>query len=237
MIHEASTIAMGDSRALKKTAELLEGISAEIAGIYADRTGGDPKAIRNLMFAETWMTADQAKDNGFVDTILKDGKVKAVFDSDEKSNMSILAKLFPGNDQVAQLEASLADAETLRADLETAQARIIELTGLTEANVQLQADLSAVEAKLADAEKAAAEHADAIASLTEQAEITNAKVAVKASELLASQGHPAPVELVGDKGDTPTDILAQYEALTGPAKWAFLAKHSQELAAAARLKK
>jgi ATP-dependent Clp endopeptidase proteolytic subunit ClpP len=208
MIHEASTIAMGDARAFRKTAEVLEGISAEIAGIYADRTGGDEKKIRNLMFAETWMTADEAKENGFVDAVLKDGKAKASFDTDGKG-MSILAKLFPGNEQVEKLEASLAEADSLRADLESAQAKIAELTSLAEVNAQLQADLTDVQAKLADAEKLANENAQTIADLTAAAEVTEEKVSIKASELLAAQGHPAPVELVEPSANDP---VAQYIA-------------------------
>ena len=210
MIHEASTIVRGDARTLRQNADLLESISSEIAGIYADRTGGDEKAIRNLMFAETWMTADQAEENGFVHVVLKDGKAKAEFDTAENGNMSILAKLFPGNDQVAQLEASLAESETLRADLGTAQARIEELAPLAEINAQLQADLSEVQAKLDAAQAFAAENVEALSMLTAAAEVTEEKVAAKASEILAAQGHPAPVQLTGDTGEAGKTIYAQY---------------------------
>ena len=213
MIHEASTIVRGDARTLRQNADLLESISSEIAGIYAERSGGDEKAIRSLMFAETWMTADQAKENGFVDVVLKDGKAKAEFDTAEKGNMSILSKLFPGNDQVAQLEASLAESETLRADLGTAQARIEELAPLAEINAQLQADLSEVQAKLDAAEGFAAENVQALSELTAAAEVTEEKVAAKASEILAAQGHPAPVQLTGDTGDTGKTLYAQYSEL------------------------
>lgn len=213
MIHEASTIVRGDARTLRQNADLLESISSEIAGIYAERSGGDEKAIRSLMFAETWMTADQAKENGFVDVVLKDGKPKAEFDTSEKGNMSILSKLFPGNDQVAQLEASLAESETLRADLGTAQARIEELAPLAEINAQLQADLSEVQAKLDAAEGFAAENVQALSELTAAAEVTEEKVAAKASEILAAQGHPAPVQLTGDTGDTGKTLYAQYSEL------------------------
>jgi len=201
MIHEASTIAWGDARTMRKNADLLESISSEIAGIYADRTGGELKAIRNLMFAETWMTADEAKANSFVDTVIKDGKAKAEFDTEGKGNMSILAKLFPGNDQVAQLEASLAEVETLSATLESAQAKIVELTGLSEVNAQLQTDLSDAQAKVSEFEAKVAEYDIKIAEAAAAAEVTAEKVSIKAAELLASQGHPAPVNLTGDTGE------------------------------------
>ena len=211
MIHEASTIAWGDARTMRKNADLLEGISSEIAGIYADRTGGDLKAIRNLMFAETWMTADEAKTNGFVDVVLKDGKAKAEFDTEGKGNMSILAKLFPGNDQVAQLEASLAEVETLSATLESAQAKIVELTGLSEVNAQLQTDLSDAQAKVSEFEAKVAEYDIKITEATAAAEVTADKVSIKAAELLAAQGHPAPVNLTGDNGEVGGKTMTRSE--------------------------
>jgi len=211
MIHEASTIAWGDARTMRKNADLLVGISSEIAGIYADRTGGDLKAIRNLMFAETWMTADEAKTNGFVDVVLKDGKAKAEFDTEGKGNMSILAKLFPGNDQVAQLEASLAEVETLSATLESAQAKIVELTGLSEVNAQLQNDLSDAQAKVSEFEAKVAEYDIKITEATAAAEVTADKVSIKAAELLAAQGHPAPVNLTGDNGEVGGKTMTRSE--------------------------
>jgi ATP-dependent Clp endopeptidase proteolytic subunit ClpP len=214
MIHEASTMAAGDARSLRKTADLLDGISAEIAGIYAERTGGDEKEIRKQMLAETWMTADEARASGFVHTVVKDGKPKAEFDTEAKS-MSIFARIFPNNaEAVAKLEGMLEENETLRADLETAQARVAELTALAEVNAQLQADLADAQAKLAEAETLANENAQTIADLAEQAEVTSEKVAVRAAELLASQGHPAPVELTGDGGETKS-ALDRFNELTG----------------------
>jgi ATP-dependent Clp endopeptidase proteolytic subunit ClpP len=212
MIHEASTIAMGDSRALRKTADLLEGISSEIAGIYAERTGGDEKKIRNLMFAETWMTADQAKENGFVDTIIKDGKAKAEFDTGQQGNMSILAKLFPGNDDALKIEAAINENDTLRADLTAAQAQIGELTGLAEVNAQLQADLSGVQAKVSELEAQATTDTGKIAELEAAAEVSAEKVSIRAAELLASQGHPAPVALVNTSESTES-AYEQYRQL------------------------
>ena len=229
MIHEASTIAWGDARTMRHNADLLEGISSEIAGIYADRTGGDEKSIRALMYAETWMTADEAKENGFVDVIIKDGKAKAEFDTAENSNMSILSKLFPGNDQVAQLEASLAESDTLRADLGTAQARIDELAPLAEVNAQLQADLAEAQAKLDAAEAFAAENVQALSELTAAAEVTEEKVAAKASEILAAQGHPAPVQLTGDAGSTGTDHVAELAKLQGADRTAYYNENKAEI--------
>jgi ATP-dependent Clp endopeptidase proteolytic subunit ClpP len=205
MIHEASTIAMGDSRAMRKTADLLDGISSEIAGIYADRTGGDEKAIRNLMFAETWMTADEAKANGFVGTVLKDGKAKAEFDSGGKG-MSIFAKLFPGNEDALKAEASILENDSLRAELAAAQAKITELTANDGATAILNVELSDAKSKISEFEAKVADYDIKVADLTAAAEVSAGKVSIKAAELLAAQGHPAPVALEGQGGTAPDPI-------------------------------
>jgi ATP-dependent Clp protease protease subunit len=205
MIHEASTIAMGDSRAMRKTADLLDGISSEIAGIYADRTGGDEKAIRNLMFAETWMTADEAKANGFVGTVLKDGKAKAEFDSGGKG-MSIFAKLFPGNEDALKAEASILENDSLRAELAAAQAKITELTANDGATAILNVELSDAKSKISEFEAKVADYDIKVADLTAAAEVSAEKVSIKAAELLAAQGHPAPVALEGQGGTAPDPI-------------------------------
>ena len=232
MIHEASTIAMGDSRAMRKTADLLDGISSEIAGIYADRTGGDEKEIRNLMFAETWMTADQAKANGFVGTVLKDGKARAEFDSGGKG-MSIFAKLFPGNEDALKAEASILENDSLRAELIAAQAKIAELTGLSEANaahladlVTAQAKANELEIKIGEFEAKVADYDIKAADLTAAAEVTAEKVSIKAAELLAAQGHPAPVALENSDIEASSNILTRhaFNALAPKEKMSFIKK-------------
>lgn len=234
MIHEASTYAWGDARAMRKNADLLEGISAEIAGIYAERTGGDAKAIRDMMHAETWMTADQAKENGFVHNVIKDGKkqsdAKAEFDTPPLSMKGILAKLFPGNEEAEKIEAALIEAETLRADLEAAQARIDELAPLAEANANLQAEVAEITGKLSEAEHQLNANAQTIADLQAQVSVTDEKVAHKAAELLAATGQPAPVA-IEDDGITAKSYLQTFESLTGSAATEYWKKHRREIKA------
>lgn len=70
MIHDASTIAWGNAGELRRTAELLDSISGDIAEIYARRSGKPAETIRNLMTAETWFKAREAVDFGLADTTL-----------------------------------------------------------------------------------------------------------------------------------------------------------------------
>ena len=228
MIHEASTIAAGDARALMQQAHLLESISAEIAGIYAERSGMDEDDIRKMMMAETWMTADEAKANGFVDVVLKDGKEVAEFDTAPKS-MSILSKLFPGNDEAVKIEAAIAENDTLRADLTAAQAQIAELSGHAEVIAQLRAELATEQESAVETIEKVKELETKVEKLEEQTEVSDDKVNVRAAELLASTGHPAPVALAGDNGEAPVSHLKAMATMTPLEAAEYFALHKAEI--------
>jgi 5-carboxymethyl-2-hydroxymuconate isomerase len=228
MIHEASTIAAGDARALKQQADLLESISAEIAGIYAERTGMDEDDIRKMMMAETWMTADEAMQNGFVDTVIKDGKDKSKFDTAAKS-MSILSKLFPGNDEAVKIEAAIAENDTLRADLTTAQALIAELSGHAEVIAQLRAELATEQESAVETTEKVKELETKVEKLEEQIEVSDDKVNVRAAELLASTGHPAPVALAGDNNEAPVSHLKAMASMKPLEAAEYFALHKAEI--------
>ena len=69
MIHNASGMAWGDKTALRETANVLEKIEGAIVNDYTTRTGKDEQEIRDLMQAETWFTAQEALEYGFIDRI------------------------------------------------------------------------------------------------------------------------------------------------------------------------
>lgn len=69
MIHEPLTFSGGDSSELQKDADRLEAVAGQIVDMYARKTGLDAEAIREMMREETWMTAQQALDAGFIDVI------------------------------------------------------------------------------------------------------------------------------------------------------------------------
>jgi ATP-dependent protease ClpP protease subunit len=65
MIHDALTVTMGNAAEHEHTAALLHAASADIAGVYAARSGlHDAAHFRTLMQAETWLTADAAVELG-----------------------------------------------------------------------------------------------------------------------------------------------------------------------------
>lgn len=69
MIHEGFTFASGDAKTMRKTADMLDRISDNIASVYADRAGGEPMIWRDRMREETWYSAEEALAAGLADEI------------------------------------------------------------------------------------------------------------------------------------------------------------------------
>ncbi len=75
MIHDPWSFAMGNSDEMMKQAEVLDKIKEGLVSAYVNRTGNDEKTVSKWMTDETWLTAKEAKEHGFCDTIM--GKVEA----------------------------------------------------------------------------------------------------------------------------------------------------------------
>lgn len=69
MVHNSWTMAWGNKAELRDTANLLEKIDHTISADYARRTGKTLADVVAWMDAETWFTAAEAKDVGFVDAV------------------------------------------------------------------------------------------------------------------------------------------------------------------------
>lgn len=81
MIHRALAMAAGFSDDMRKMADTLDQVSDSAADLYVARTGLSKDKVLDMMKAETWMSADQAKANGFATAVSKDqAKVSNSFD-------------------------------------------------------------------------------------------------------------------------------------------------------------
>jgi enoyl-CoA hydratase/carnithine racemase len=69
MIHNASCIAWGDKAALREQANVLEKIEGAIVADYIAKTGKGEDEIVAWMDAETWFSAAEALENGFIDRV------------------------------------------------------------------------------------------------------------------------------------------------------------------------
>lgn len=212
MIHNPWTVSMGDADELRADADLLDKMSANILAAYG-RSQYEDEEIKELMDAETWFTAQEALDAGFIDhiegglraaasdiTALAEGSELTVpadkqiasltkqLEAVTKASAAVSEELA---DQVALFDTVTAELVEIKAELETAQA---EKIAADEACEKLTEEL---EAKATELEAKAEEIEAKEAEVEEAKEITEATVAAKAAEIMQA----STVEAVADSGD------------------------------------
>lgn len=260
MIHEASTMAWGDARTMRKNADLLDGISAEIAGIYAERTGGDPEAIREKMLAETWMTAAQAEDAGFIHEVLKDGiepdpdavvpdAVDIRHDEGTEMAMNLIERLkgLVGSDEsaVSELDAIIVENTDLQKSLNDRDARI---TILEAAEIAKDEQIAEHVATITARDETIAELTTDLSKSIEDLDSTKAELAetagkleearnrahAEAVETLAAIGQTEPLQIEGNGDVSETPHLDRFNQLKGMEATAYYREHKKTINAEAR---
>lgn len=83
MIHDPSTIAMGNAKDMEKAITTLNEVKESIINAYAAKTGLSRNRISKLMSDETWLNAKKAVELRFADEILFADKPKEDPDEDE----------------------------------------------------------------------------------------------------------------------------------------------------------
>lgn len=75
MIHEAAVFLFGSYQTadLRSIIKQMDAHNKSEVAAYADRTGRDADAIKNMLAKETWMTGQEAVDAGFADEVIDGG--------------------------------------------------------------------------------------------------------------------------------------------------------------------
>ncbi len=69
MIHNPQGGAYGESKDLKTMADLMDKMKTNIINVYANKSGKETDEISGMMDDVTWMTAQEALEDGFIDEI------------------------------------------------------------------------------------------------------------------------------------------------------------------------
>lgn len=118
MVHNVSMSgASGDYHDMQKNAEILKQMNTALAAAFVEKSGRPMDNILKLMDRETWLTANQCLEYGFVDEIISDQQAPAYTNSycgmwltDEKRQQAITEK--------KQKEAKEAEAKEILEDLD-----------------------------------------------------------------------------------------------------------------------
>lgn len=76
MIHNAWGVVVGNKHDLTEAAKVMGVFDSALAEIYADATGAEKKKIEKMMDAETWLTGQEAVDQGFAHSLLPSDSVE-----------------------------------------------------------------------------------------------------------------------------------------------------------------
>ena len=81
MVHNPITFTYGNNQDMQKTLEMLNKVKNSIIETYLNKAKTDKETLSELMDNETWMSAEEAKEYGFVDEILDESVEKEVIEN------------------------------------------------------------------------------------------------------------------------------------------------------------
>ena len=185
MIHNPWTMSAGGADQLRKDADLLDKMQVNIRNSY-ERSNLDSEALDAAMDAETFYTAEEALEAGFIDSI-GDANLAAASIGDMETTLEY---------KIPQAKIDSMMVGVLTKMLKESNAKIEERDGELEcsaealviANSAILQDAEIIKDLNADAETRKAEHVTALATATEQ---TQKAISAKAADLLAESGTTA----------------------------------------------
>ena len=237
MIHNPTAMAGGEASEMRKTADLLDKIQSQLVDIYVtaiEKSGklidGDREAtakkVTKWVENETWFTADEALQYGFIDEITEPVEFITPTNAAEFKNKIAAYKKVP-----AQITNKLSEMENPKENTNTnnnggiieAIKNLFVSAGLIKNEADTVADAPKPETKPAELESAAESKADETQAIQEKAELLEKleqltkKVAdleaAKPQSLLARTPEPAAQTA---KNTIPKDEAEQWGKLINP---------------------
>ena len=209
MIHNAWGGIMGEAEDMRKTAQLLDKLSGEIANIHTKKTGLDLVTVQQMMDDETWFNAEEAFEYGFIDRVSDAIKVAASFDISKfknKTEKEIINQFNNQNSKTMTEELKSWFSAKVDSIVNAVKADTKDETEVSEINVNLMDNeevsnkLSDFENEITELKNAISEKESSIKTLTEE----NAELNVLVNKASAK----------GTKVETEKDPLIVEENVT-----------------------
>jgi len=256
MVHNPWSMAVGNAADMEKASEDLKKFEKVLVNTYIDATGKDEDEIRALMDAETWMTAEEAVENGFAGSITTATKAAAsmsnfrgAFARNLESNRPLPVGIEPDKSIPQQKEIEMSEDIKTTEEIVELQAKIDELSAALESKETELAEANALAAKSVEQndEKVASVRADAAKIVEYGKAHSKVDMAVSAiaegksieafkSELLDAYAEgievAEPVEEIievdaNKEPETRAEFLKTYDSLKGRERGAYWDKYSK----------
>tara|TARA_B110000046_G_scaffold13342_1_gene13094 strand:+ start:22553 stop:23806 length:1254 start_codon:yes stop_codon:yes gene_type:complete len=146
MIHNVWGGETGGAKDMRKAADLMEKMGDRLVNIYVSKTGKDESEIRNWMDEETWFTADEALEAGFINYIEKPIALAAKFDVKKLNykNTSLVVDMFNSNKKSLKMENQIEELRNFISDLFNKKNKVEEVVNVLE-NEEVSAKISELE--------------------------------------------------------------------------------------------
>jgi hypothetical protein len=117
MIHPPWTCACGNASDFRETADFLDKVNSSVISMYVERTGATREHITQLVEDDSWLTAEEAVDEGFADSVVGKGEGADSEDGAAENN----TPRRPMSEAKEQVVAAWAALATKRAEQTTEQ--------------------------------------------------------------------------------------------------------------------
>lgn len=128
MIHNAWTFAYGNKNELRATADLLDKVDDTIIADYAKKTGKSKEQIVQWMDAETWFNAQEALDNGFVDSVYTGENKESTAANKKNWNLSAFNNAPSALTQPPEPPKDLLDLAKTQIEANARRLQLLEIT-------------------------------------------------------------------------------------------------------------
>ena len=129
MIHNVSCTSSGDYRDMDHTSDVLKAANKAVASAYRDKTGMTEKELLKMMDNETWLSADEAVEKGFIDEKMFSKKEPIAMYNSVSTHMINRDKLQKLKDKLQNEPKEKKEPENKEKDILLAQLEILKLKG------------------------------------------------------------------------------------------------------------
>jgi len=142
LIHSPWTFLVGNAKELRKYADVLDVLNKSMISIFATRTGLEPEKIADMLDEETWISAEQGLEDGFLDTVVEDKAMNMNFDLSAfnciPEDLKILNSQTKRDDEQSLRDAGYSRSEAMAVrDAPAELAKLAELKQIIENNIKL----------------------------------------------------------------------------------------------------
>ncbi|MEO0797432.1 MAG: head maturation protease, ClpP-related [Verrucomicrobiota bacterium] len=208
MIHNPKSVGIGEADDLRKEADLLDKMKADAVDVYAAKSGQTEEQISKWMDEETYFTASEAKEHGFIDEITHESRAVALDDfggvlSELKlpENFSDITAKAEDQPEPGEMTRERLDRYVKRLQAEQ-RGNLQQLADNAEAIFSLREENDGLHASLAVAQECAKDlesERDALSAASQQMKLDHAAALERMEESLSSR----VVQQLGELGVPP----------------------------------